>query len=153
VKPQVEKPAALETPRARRTSPRESRAMVKVGEDFYVLASSLASRRTTCVLANAQSFTIFDAGGDIIESPLEALGFFRRDTRYLSHFELDIDGKSPYFLNSYISDDKAELRVNLTNPDLGIHGDVIELPRDSIQIQRSWVLAADADVEAHHHLS
>jgi glycogen debranching enzyme len=117
--------------------------VVKVGEDFYVLASSLASRRTTRVLANAQSFTVFDTGGDIIESPLEALGFFRRDTRYLSHFELDIDGNPPYFLNSYISDDKAELRVNLTNPDLGINGDVIELPRASIQIQRSWVLTAD----------
>lgn len=118
--------------------------MVKVGEDFYVLASSFASRRPTRVLANAQSFTIFDTGGDILESPLEALGFFRRDTRYLSHFELDIDGKLPYFLNSYISDDKVELRVNLTNPDLGLNGDIVGLPRDSIQIQRGWVLTSAA---------
>src|SRR5882757_6944693 len=124
--------------------PRESAAMVKVGEDFYVLASSFASRRSTSVLANAQSFTIFDPGGDILESPLEALGFFRRDTRYLSHFELDIEGKLPYFLNSYVSDDKVELRVNLTNPDLGLAEDLVKLPRDSIQVQRSWVLTATA---------
>jgi len=126
VKRQTDKPAALEARRSRRTMPRESAAMVKVGEDFYVLASSFASRRSTSVLANAQSFTIFDTGGDILESPLEALGFFRRDTRYLSHFELDIEGKLPYFLNSYVSDDKVELRVNLTNPDLGLAEDLVK---------------------------
>jgi N-terminal domain of (some) glycogen debranching enzymes len=74
------------------------------------------------VLADAHSFAIFDAGGDIVESPLEALGLFHRDTRYLSRFELTVAGETPYFLNSFLSDDKAQFRVNLTNPDLGDHG-------------------------------
>ncbi len=126
--------------RRRASSPQEAKGVLKVGSAFYVLASSLSSRRTTRVLADGHSFAIFDAGGDIVESPLEALGLFHRDTRYLSRFELRIDGETPYFLNSYLSDDKAQLRVNLTNPDLGVHGEIIDLPRNSIQLERSWAL-------------
>jgi len=92
------------------------------------------------VLADGHSFAIFDAGGDIAESPLEALGLFHRDTRYLSRFELRVAGETPYFLNSFLSDDKAQLRINLTNPDLGVDGEIIELPRNSIQLERSWAL-------------
>ncbi|MGD0290383.1 MAG: glycogen debranching N-terminal domain-containing protein [Candidatus Binataceae bacterium] len=120
--------------------PKPAETVLKVGSAFYVLASSLASRRVTRVLADGHSFAIFDAGGDIVESPLEALGLFHRDTRYLSRFELRIAGQTPYFLNSFLSDDKAQLRVNLTNPDLGDHGGIIDLPRNSIQLQRSWTL-------------
>lgn len=119
---------------------RESSTVLRVGSNFYVLASSLASRRTIRVLADGRSFAIFDATGDIVESPLEALGFFHRDTRYLSRFELRVAGQSPYFLNSFLSDDKAQLRVNLTNPDLSNRSGVIELPRNSVQIERSWAL-------------
>ena len=79
----------------------DSRKVLKVGSDFYVLASALASRRVSRVLANGQSFAVFDVGGDILDYPLEALGFFHRDTRYLSHFELRIMRSTPYFLNSY----------------------------------------------------
>jgi glycogen debranching enzyme len=125
----------------RRTSgPKPAKTVLKVGSTFYILASSLSSRRTTRVLADGHSFAIFDAGGDIVESPLEALGLFHRDTRYLSRFELRVAGQTPYFLNSFLSDDKAQLRVNLTNPDLGDHGNTIDLPRNSIQLQRSWAL-------------
>jgi glycogen debranching enzyme len=124
----------------RGATPKSAETVLQVGSAFYVLASSLASRRTTRVLADGHSFAIFDAGGDIIESPLEALGLFHRDTRYLSRFELRIAGAMPYFLNSFLSDDKTQLRVNLTNPDLGDHGDTIDLPRNSLQLQRSWAL-------------
>jgi glycogen debranching enzyme len=123
------------------SSGRGSRHVLKVGSDFYVLASALASRRTSRVLANGHSFAVFDIGGDILDHPLEALGFFHRDTRYLSRFELMIHGRAPHFLNSYLSDDKAQLRVNLTNSDLDGQGRAIKLPRDVIQIERSWVLA------------
>ncbi len=122
-------------------SERGARNVVKVGSDFYVLASALASRRVSRVLANGESFAVFDVGGDILDYPLEALGFFHRDTRYLSRFELRIHESTPYFLNSYLSDDNAQLRVNLTNPDLSANGRAINLPRDLIQMERSWVLA------------
>jgi glycogen debranching enzyme len=118
----------------------KARTVLKVGSDFYVLASSLTSRRETRVLADAQSFAVFEVGGDIADSPVEALGFFFKDTRFLSGFEMSIAGQAPYFLNSYLSDDNAEFRVNLTNPDLSGTEGKIELPRNSIQIERSWVI-------------
>jgi glycogen debranching enzyme len=140
VKPPNERGHATPRGGRRGSRPPEAEAVLKVGSAFYVLASSLSSRRTTRVLADGHSFAIFDAGGDIVESPLEALGLFHRDTRYLSRFELRVAGESPYFLNSFLSDDKAQLRINLTNPDLGVNGEAIELPRNSIQLERSWAL-------------
>ncbi len=117
------------------------RSLRRISGDFYILASAMASRRTTRVLAHDETFAIFETTGDILESPLEALGFFYRDTRHLSCFEIRIAGEVPHFLNSYVSDDNAEVRANLTNPDLGGVGDASLLPRDLIQIQRSWVLS------------
>ncbi len=118
----------------------KARSILKVGSNFYVLASSQTSRRETRVLADAQSFAVFEIGGDIAESPLEALGFFYKDTRFLSGFEMSISGQSPYYLNSYLSDDNVEFRVNLTNPDLSGRDGKIELERNSIQIERSWAM-------------
>jgi glycogen debranching enzyme len=122
----------------------ESRTVIQVGSDFYIHASSLTSRRATRVLVNGESFAVFEVGGDILESPLEPLGFFHSDTRYLSRFELKIAGETPYFLNSYTSRENAQLRINLSNPDLGVHGEAIELPRNSIQIERDWVITGPA---------
>ncbi len=113
----------------------------RISGDFYILASAMASRRTTRVLAHDEAFAVFETTGDILESPLEALGFFYRDTRHLSCFEIGIAGEVPHFLNSYVSDDNTEVRANLTNPDLRGADDAKLLPRDLIQIQRSWVLS------------
>ncbi len=142
------KPAAANGQRRLASNGRRFQNVLKVGTDFYVLASAQASRRGCRVLANGQSFAVFDVCGDILDYPLEALGFFHRDTRYLSRFELRIHGSTPYFLNSYLSDDKAQLRVNLTNPDLNypnlnypdVNAHEHTLPRDLIQMERSWVL-------------
>ena len=135
------KPVTANGPKRLTSTGSASRKILKVGFDSYVLASALASRRGACVLANRQSFAVFDPGGDILDFPLEALGFFHRDTRYLSRLELRIHGSAPSLLNSCLSDDKAQLRINLTNPDLRAHDRALELPRDSIQMERSWVLA------------
>jgi glycogen debranching enzyme len=123
-----------------RASQQAAQTVVKLGSDYYVLASSLASRRTSRVLANGRSFAVFDAAGDIIDSPVEALGFFNRDTRHLSRFEMLIAGAEPYFLNSYLSEDRAQFRATLTNADLDERGSANWLPRNSIRVDRGWVL-------------
>ena len=119
-------------------------SVVKVGGDYYVLASSLSSRRTTRVLADGRSFAVFDASGDITNSPVEALGFFNRDTRHLSRFELTVAGAAPYYLNSFLSDDRAQFRATLTNADLRDEAGVIKVARNSIRIERGWVLNNEA---------
>ncbi len=116
-------------------------ALLNVSGDFYILASAMASRRMTHVLSEDDSFAVFEPTGDILESPLEALGFFYRDTRHLSGFEMRIAGQFPHLLNSCLSADSAELRVNLTNPDLRPNSRVL-LGRDSIQVERSWTICA-----------
>ena len=128
---------------------KESQTVIKIGSDFYVRASSLTSRRATRVLANGESFAVFEVGGDILETPDEPLGFFHLDTRHLSRFELKIAGEPPYLLNSYVSSENAQLRINLSNPDLGVNGETIELPRNSIQIERNWVIV---DGAIYHHV-
>ena len=54
----------------RRGNAEPAQTVVKVGSDYYVLASSLASRREREVLANGRSFAVFETAGDIIDSPL-----------------------------------------------------------------------------------
>jgi glycogen debranching enzyme len=122
----------------------ESQTVIRVGSDFYIHASSLTSRRPTRVLVNGESFAVFEVGGDILQTPDEPLGFFHRDTRYLSRFELKIAGATPYYLNSYVSSENAQLRINLSNPDLCFPEEESELPRNSIQIERNWLIAGAA---------
>ena len=128
----------------RRTTAEPAPTVVKVGSDYYLLASSLASRRASQVLANGRSFAVFEATGDIVDSPLEALGFFNCDTRHLSRFEMLIAGAEPHFLNSYLSDDRAQFRATLTNSDLGEPRSPNWLPRNSIRVDRGWVLNSAA---------
>jgi glycogen debranching enzyme len=127
-----------------------AQTVVKVGPDYYVLASSPASRRTSQVLANGRSFAVFEAAGDIVDSPLEALGFFNSDTRHLSRFELRIARAAPYFLSSGLSDDRAQFRATLTNADLGERGSPNWLPPNSIGVDRGWVLNG---VALYHHVT
>jgi glycogen debranching enzyme len=93
---------------------------------------------------NGESFAVFEVSGDILETAGEPLGFFYRDTRYLSRFELKIAGETPYCLSSYVSRDNAQLRINLSNPDLNSEKEELGLPRNSIQIERNWVISSNS---------
>jgi glycogen debranching enzyme len=119
---------------------RELQEVVKIGADFHIRGSALTSRRRTRVLVNGDSFAVFEVGGDILQAPDEPLGFYHQDTRYLSRFELKIANSTPYYLNSYASRENAQLRVNLSNPDLGSRNGDVELPKNAIQIERNWVI-------------
>jgi glycogen debranching enzyme len=118
----------------------DAQPVLKVGADYYVLASSLSANRSTMTLAEEETFAVFDVGGDFVESPLGACGLFHRDARHLSRMEMRVASKPASFLNSYLSQDNAEFLINLANPDLYEHGDTVSVPRGSVQIERSWAL-------------
>jgi hypothetical protein len=59
----------------RRNPDLHSRTVIKVRSHFCTHASSRTSRRATRVLVNGESFAVFEAGGDILETPAEPLGF------------------------------------------------------------------------------
>src|SRR2546422_11728491 len=68
-------------------SPHEGEHL-RVGDEYYVLASSLASRRRKHVLSHQDSFAVLDQSGDIPFALEEEMGVFFRGTRHLSQLEL-----------------------------------------------------------------
>ena len=60
--------------------------------------ADLAGRPPASELKHGDAFAVLDAHGDIGAIPGTAEGLFYRDTRYLSRFELRIEGRPPLFL-------------------------------------------------------
>lgn len=90
-------------------------------------------------LKYGDAFAVMDAHGDIGSVKETAEGLYYRDTRYLSCFELRLEGKRPLLLSSSVHEDKAALSVELTNPDVE-RGEHDRLARDTIFLQRTKFL-------------
>ncbi|MEJ0070799.1 MAG: glycogen debranching N-terminal domain-containing protein [Pseudomonadota bacterium] len=110
---------------------------------FYISASGSPLEQHTRTLKHGNSFAIFDAQGDIPRSKRVAAGLFHRDTRYLSHLRLRINGERPLLLSSSVDDDNVLFTADLTNPDFHADGRLV-LTKDMIHIQRAKFLWADA---------
>jgi glycogen debranching enzyme len=113
---------------------------IRIGDDYYLLASALAPRGPRLVLSHGDSFAVLDESGDMPLAGHEAAGLFHRDTRFLARFELRIDGELPLLLNAALSDDASELVVYLTNNDQRRGGE-IAVQRDTVALLRRTVLA------------
>ena len=87
-------------------------------------------------LKHGDAFAVLDSYGDIGTVQDTAEGLFYHDTRYLSHYELRIEGKRPLLLSSAMHEDKAALSVDLTNPDVSL-GEHDKLLRDTIFLERT----------------
>src|SRR3954471_24067856 len=90
-------------------------------------------------LKHGDAFAVLDSSGDIGTIADTAEGLFYRDTRYLSHYELRIEGRRPLLLSSAMHEDKAALSVYLTNPDVSVT-EYFKLPRDTISLERTKFL-------------
>ncbi|MBV8664838.1 MAG: amylo-alpha-1,6-glucosidase, partial [Hyphomicrobiales bacterium] len=69
-------------------------------------------------LKHDDTFAVFNHCGDAIARYGSPEGVYNRDTRYLSHFKLTLDGVELSLLSSTMSDDNSTLTCDLTNPDL-----------------------------------
>ncbi len=112
---------------------------IRIGDDYYLLASAVAPSRRRKVLSHGDSFGIFDLSGDVPLAGLEPFGLFHRGTRFLDRFELRLNGVLPVLLSSSASDDGAELVSYLTNADER-RGEELVLERDMVGIQRTKTL-------------
>ena len=102
---------------------------------FYIPAVGPASRpRRT--LKQDDTFVVVDSHGDIGASAGGSDGLFLSDTRFLSHFELLINGMQPLLLGSNTRDDNTSLTIDLTNPDLYADNRLV-LPKDTVHIVRT----------------
>jgi glycogen debranching enzyme len=108
---------------------------------FYIPATGPAARpRRT--LKHGDSFLVVDAHGDIGASAGGPDGLFHDDTRFLSRFEVLINGMQLLLLGSNVRDDNAILNVDLTNPDIFFDKRLI-LEKDTLHIDRTVFLWRD----------
>ncbi|BAT58855.1 amylo-alpha-1,6-glucosidase [Variibacter gotjawalensis] len=105
---------------------------------FYIPAdgSSTRPRRT---LKSGETFVVFDSHGDIGAVPGGPDGVFHNGTRFLSRFDLSINGEQPLVLGSNVRDDNTILNVDLTNPDM-FAGERLLLQKDTLHIRRTIFL-------------
>jgi glycogen debranching enzyme len=105
---------------------------------FYIPATGTATRpRRT--LKYGDTFAVVDTYGDIGASAGDADGLFHKDTRFLSHLELLVNGQSPLLLGSNLRDDNSLLVIDLTNPDFFADGRIV-LQKDLLHISRTMFL-------------
>ncbi len=101
-----------------------------------VLVADLPSR----VLATkeGETFLYSDNEGNLHDRHELGFGFYHRDTRFLSHFEMRISGSEPVLLSS--SAERAYMsHVDLTNPDLFDDGRLVA-PQQTLSIRRIRVV-------------
>lgn len=102
---------------------------------FYITARGQASRSRR-TLKHGDTFIVLDSHGDLGASAGGQDGLFYRDTRFLSYFEIVIDGLQPLLLGSNVRDDNSLLTVELTNPDIFADGELV-IPKDNVHITRN----------------
>jgi glycogen debranching enzyme len=107
---------------------------------FSVPAAASLQERRPRTLKHGDSFAVFDHSGDVLSGPGAPDGLFHRDTRYLSHLYLTVDGQRPLLLSSTVGDDNATFTSDLTNPDLFDSGGVLVLEHDLLHLRRSRFL-------------
>jgi glycogen debranching enzyme len=121
-------------------------------EPFYIPATTSPSRPRR-VLKHGDSFAVVDSHGDIGASSGGQDGIFHCDTRYLSRFELLINGMPPLLLGSNLRDDNSTLTVDLTNPDIYFNGQ-LTLPKDTLHVVRTlflWRGSVFHRLDVHNH--
>lgn len=92
--------------------------IVQIDDRWYVLATSARAGDRTRVLKHGETFAVFDRHGDIHPFGAGDQGLYHQGTRFLSHFELRINGQRPLLLHSTVKEDNSLLVVDLTTPDL-----------------------------------
>ena len=87
------------------------------------------------ILKEDQVFVVSDLNGDVPAGNDLGLGLYREDTRFLSAYELRINGRLPILLNHSI--DRAYVATfQLVNPTLA-NSDGTPIPRQTISIRRT----------------
>src|ERR1700760_2309331 len=107
---------------------------------FVIPATGSLHELRPRTLKHGDTFAVFDHNGDAIGAPGSTDGIYHRDTRYLSHLFLTLDGQRPILLSSTVRENNAMLTCDLTNPDLKDGEGKITMQHDLIHIRRSRFL-------------
>ncbi len=115
--------------------------IIKVQDNYYILATTSPLSRFTRVLKQGETFAVFDPAGDIRSAASAEHGIFHEGTRFLSQSVLRISGERPLLLSSAIQEDNAVLTVDLMNPDIHVDGAVF-LGHGTVHVLRTKFLWA-----------
>jgi glycogen debranching enzyme len=113
--------------------------IIRVKDQFYVLATSSMIDDRTRVLKQGETFAIFDRYGDISSVPRSEQGLYDEGTRFLSRLELSLGNDRPVLLSSTLRGDNALFAVDLTNPDVCRDGTMV-VPRGTLYLLRTKFL-------------
>jgi glycogen debranching enzyme len=109
--------------------------IIKVQDQFYILATSSRVDEHSLVLKEGDTFGVFDRYGNIERVGMGEQGLYHEGTRFLSALDLRIMGRRPLLLSSTVKEDNLTLNVDLTNPDYSAGGEVV-LQRDQVHLFR-----------------
>ena len=121
-------------------------AVSRVRDSFFIVATSTVIDPLRLIQKVDDIFGVYDRFGDILPLGKKEQGLYYKGTRYLSHFELRINGTRPLFLSSNMDEDNILMTVDLTNPDI-YSGERLLLRRDNIHILRSRLLSGNMLLE------
>lgn len=112
--------------------------VIRVRDQFYILASSPLADSQTRVLKQGETFAIFDLYGDVRRLGSGEQGVYHEGTRYLSRSVLRLGDERPLVLGSSVAEDNVVFAVDLTNPDITLGNTFV--PRGALHIFRSIFL-------------
>jgi glycogen debranching enzyme len=113
--------------------------VIRLHDQYYILATSSRADDRTRVLKHGDTFAVFDHFGDVVPFGLGEQGLYHEGTRYLSRFDLRLNGARPLLLSSSVREDNDLFVVDLTNPDIPLGADTV-FRRDVLHIVRSAFL-------------
>ncbi len=114
--------------------------VIRVHNQFYILATASRSSERTAVLKHDDTFALFDYAGDIGALGTGEQGLYHEGTRYLSRFRLRVNGHRPLLLSARVKQDNELFGSDLTNPDLPLGDGDRVLSRDLVHIFRARFL-------------
>lgn len=123
--------------------------VIQIDDQWYVAADSHRADSRTQALKHGDTFAVFDRLGEIGLTGLGEQGLYDLGTRFLSKWELLIDGRRPMLLNSTMKEDNSVLVVEFTTPDIHL-GDETLLAKGNLHVYRSLVVQ---DGTLYEHLS
>ncbi|MGQ0696566.1 MAG: amylo-alpha-1,6-glucosidase [Nitrospiraceae bacterium] len=115
------------------------KAINRQNDQCYIVACSSTTDDHFEVLKQGDTFGVFDRYGDIHSFSPGPQGLYHEGTRFLSRFELTINGERPLLLSSTVKEDNALLSVDLTNPDT-THDGQTAIARGVLHLSRTRFL-------------
>ncbi len=111
----------------------------RLNDQCSIVASSSLTEEHVEVLKQGDTFGLFDRYGDIHSLRTGSQGLYHEGTRFLSRFELTMNGERPLLLSSTVKEKNVLLNVDLMNPDMTHEGQV-EVTRGALHVSRTRFL-------------